>query len=266
MKIDTCVIPAAGRATRWLPVSSYLPKDLLPLINKPAIEWVMDEAIAAGCKKIVIVMNKEKEMMKNYLLTKTDYPKKAKISFIYQNNLIGISLALLKAKKIINDKPFVVALPDLPTISLKPVILQAIDIFNKHNAHVVSFDNFSPETARFYGECLTKSEKGLLQIKHFCPKPKNPPKPHHQNNNIRMSGRFIFKPEIFPVIKKILLKRKEGEEANDRTALREAQELGQKVIGFKIKGKTYDTGYPKGYLQANNAFFKKFGVNSPVQI
>lgn len=259
MEIDTCVIPAAGRATRWAPVSSYMPKDLLPLINKPSIEWVIDEAIASGCKKIVIVMNKEKEIMKNYLLTKTDYPRKVKISFIYQNELIGISLALLKARKIIDNKPFVVALPDLPIISAKPVIRQAIDIFNKHNAYVVSFDKFSPETAHFYGECLIKPQnQGLLEIKHFCPKPKNPKKAHHQNNNIRMSGRFIFKPEIFPVIEEVLLKRKEGEEANDRTALSAAQNLGQKVVGFRIKGKTYDTGYPKGYLQANNAFFKKF--------
>src|SRR3990167_8248474 len=129
MKIDTCIIPAAGKATRWAPVSYYLPKDLLPLINKPVITWVIDEAIQSGCKKIIIVMNKEKEIMKNYLVNHTDYHKRVDLIFVNQNDFAGISKALLKSKRYLNNSPFLVALPDLPTISETPVIRQMLDVY-----------------------------------------------------------------------------------------------------------------------------------------
>ncbi|OGM31319.1 hypothetical protein A2803_03955 [Candidatus Woesebacteria bacterium RIFCSPHIGHO2_01_FULL_44_21] len=185
----------------------------------------------------------------------------ADIIFVNQNDFAGISKALLKSKRYLNNSPFLVALPDLPTISETPVIRQMLDVYSslKDKAHVVSFDKFKESESRFYGECLIKLEKNnLLKIAHFCPTNQHSKKPHHKNNHTRMSGRFIFTPEIFPVIRNLLAHKTEGVEINDRSALGEAQKLGQSVIGYKIKGKTYDTGYPKGFRLAYNAFYDEF--------
>ena len=261
-KIGICIIPAAGHGSRWAPVSGYLPKEMLPLVDKPVIEQVIDEAIAAGCEQIIIVINKQKQVIKNYLL-KTN--QRVKLRFVHQNKPLGIAHAMLLCKNLIGKNPFVVALPDLPTISHKPVTKQLMQSFEKikRAAHLVSFDKFSLETLHLYSECLIKPDKDrLLRIKHFCPKGKNP---HHAGVRLRMSGKFVFKPEIFPVIES-LMKKPFGEEISDRTALRAALESGQRVLGLEILGHTYDTGYPEGYVRANTAFFKRLARKRGVDV
>jgi UTP--glucose-1-phosphate uridylyltransferase len=257
--IDTCVIPAAGKGTRWAPVTGYLPKEMLPLVDRPVIEWVIQEVESSGCSNIVVVTNKQKKIIETYL-SNSDLSKKVNLTFVNQNEPLGIAHAILLAKDYIGQKPFVVALPDLPTIARKPVTKQLIATFVAEDgkSHVISFDKFSSETAHLYGECLVKAHQGgLLEILHFCPKQILPKKPHHPRNIVRMSGKFIFTQEIFPTIERLIKDRKEGE-ISDRTALREAQNSGQKVVGVRITGHTYDTGYPEGYVRANTAFFKKF--------
>ena len=261
MNIQTCIIPAAGKGSRWAPVSGYLPKEMLPLIDKPVIEWVINNQVSAGCKQIIVVLNKNKESIKTYLENHSNLNKKISLKFIYQNDPMGISHAIYLCKDLIKNEPFGMALPDLPTISKKPILKQLAYALSKNNnnAHIISFDKFSPENANLYGECLLRGGNGnILEIEHFCPKLVGTTnKPHHYRNNIRMSGHFIFNPSIFAIIEKLLKTNKERVEISDRMALKTAIEEGQKVIGIKIVGHTYDTGYPKGYIRANTAFFKK---------
>lgn len=257
--VNICIIPAAGRGTRWAPVSGYLPKEMLPLIDKPVIEWVIEEIVYSGCKEILIIINKKKEAIREYLSKNKKLNNKSKINFVYQNEPLGIGHAMFLCRNLIDQKPFAVALPDLPTISHQSTFKQLIHVFNslKGKTHIISFDKFPPHTLHLYSECLIEPVGNLLlKIKHVCPKTDSN-KPHHPGIKLRMSGRFIFKPEIFPVIEKLLKSKIENTEVSDRSTLREAVEQGQRAIGVQIQGHTYDTGYPEGYVRANTAFFKK---------
>ena len=254
--IDICIIPAAGKGSRWAPVSGYLPKEMLPLVDKPVIEWVINEAIAAGCKKIIVIINPHKKVIKKYLQGLREIQKKAEIEFVSQDEPLGIAHALLLTKNIIQQNPFFVALPDLPTLSKKMVLAQLGKAFEVVNgeANIVSFGSFPPFTQHLYSECLTQMRTdGLLDIIHFCPKDVVNKSAHHPGNKLRMSGRYIFVPEIFSAIEKLADSRIEGE-IKDTDALKAAIEDGLKV---SINGHTYDTGNPENYVRANTAFFKK---------
>lgn len=257
-KIQVCIIPAAGKGSRWAPVSGYLPKEMLPLIDRPVLDWVVDEVVASGCNEIIVIINKHKELIRNYLSNHKGH-KKIKFHFVYQEKPLGITHAMLLCKKIIKDRSFTMALPDLPTLSHKPVLKQLIESFDKGSAksHIISFNTFPADTLPFYTECLVelRSDK-LLDIVHFCPKQTDPPRPHHPGSKIRMSGRYVIKPEIFPLIEE-LMKNFKGTEINEVVAFKEALEKGQNVLGLDIDGHTYDTGNPTLYVRANTAFFKK---------
>lgn len=256
-KVDVCIIPAAGRGSRWAPVSGYLPKEMLPLIDRPVLDWVIDEATSAGCNEIIIVINKHKQLIRDYLSHNKTHSR-IKFHFIYQEKPLGITHAMLLCQKIIKYRPFAMALPDLPTISHKPVLKQLINAFEEQsNSHIISFSNFPSDTLHFYTECLIELRQDkLLDILHFCPKQVDPPRSHHPGNKIRMSGRYVFNSQIFKVIEKIM-KNFEGPEANEVVTLKEALKMGQNVLGLNIDGHTYDTGNPTLYVRANTAFFKK---------
>lgn len=254
--IKICVIPAAGRGSRWAPVSGYLPKEMLPLIDRPVIEWVIEEVVSAGCTEIIVVINKRKQSIKKYLLKNERLiNKKINLHFINQNEPLGITHAIYLTKKLVGKNNFTVALPDLPTISQKPVMGQLIQNFIP-NSHIISFSNFPTDTLSFYTECLVELKKNnLLKIVHFCPRLQDG-MPHHPGNKIRMSGRYVFDNQIFSVIEKLASK-KVSSEITEVAALKSAVEDGQKVLGLEISGHTYDTGTPSGYVRANTAFFKK---------
>lgn len=256
--ITTCIIPAAGKGSRWAPVSGYLPKEMLPLIDKPVIEWCIDEAVHSGCNHIIIVINSQKNLIKSYLQKAKKYHNKIRFDFVYQKYPRGITHAIWLCKNLINNKAFCVALPDLPVISKKPALKQLIEAYNKNESHIISFDKFSKEHLHLYGECLVEKQSKVLNVQHFCAKISKK-YPHHINSKIRMSGRFIFTNEIFPIISE-LIQKKSKQEITDVDALHKALNHNQLVKGLKIIGHTYDTGNPKSYVRANTAFFKKYVI------
>lgn len=257
--INICIIPAAGKGSRWAPISGYLPKEMLPLVDRPVIEWVIEEVAASGCPNIVVIINKQKEIIKEYLTKNRALTKRIHLSFIYQNQPLGIAHTFYLARKFIRNSPFAVALPDLPTIAHKPVLKQLIDSFQNNNSqsHMISLNSFPPNTLHFYSECLTQSRNDqLLEIIHLCPKNQSRNQSHHPGNKIRMSGRYILLPTILPIIEK-LITQKSNKEIKDIDALELALIKGQKILGIEIQGHTYDTGNPVSYIRANTAFFKK---------
>lgn len=257
-KIDICIIPAAGRGSRWAPISGYLPKEMLPLIDRPVLDWVIDEVTAAGCSQIIVVINKHKQIIKDYL-SKSQNHKKIKFHFVYQEQPLGITHAMWLCQKIIKDQPFAMALPDLPTISHKPVLKQLITAWEKQQgkSHILSLNSFPADTLHLYTECLVelRADK-LLDIIHFCPKQTDPTDPHHPGSKIRLSGRYVINPELFPLIQD-LMKGNSGGEVNEVASFKKALEADQSVLGLNIDGHTYDTGNPILYVRANTAFFKK---------
>ncbi|MBI2595295.1 NTP transferase domain-containing protein [Candidatus Daviesbacteria bacterium] len=258
--VKVCVIPAAGKGSRWAPVSGYLPKEMLPLVERPVIEWVVSEAAAGGFKEVIIVLNKQKNAIKKYLQKNVEVNKKVKLSFVYQEKPLGIAHALFILRHIIGDRPFGMALPDLPTISRKPVIGQLVKAFQSlgGKAHITSFNIFPENCRHFYSECLLEKyeKKQLLKLIHFCPKTKNSQKPHHPLNKLRMSGRYVFNPSIFKSLEN-LMENAVNSEITDVDGLKAVMKDNQEVVGFAIEGHTYDTGNPASYIRANTAFFKK---------
>src|SRR3989344_9256877 len=110
--IKSCFIPAAGLGTRWAPFSNFFPKEMLPIQGQPIIGLVVQEAAEAGCKDIVIVINKKKEIIKKYLLSTTWPKEKINIRFVYQDKPLGIVDSISKARKLLNGKDFVLMFPD----------------------------------------------------------------------------------------------------------------------------------------------------------
>lgn len=259
VKINTCIIPAAGKGSRWAPVSGYLPKEMLPLIDRPVIEWVVKEAVSSGCNQIVVVINKQKEVIRHYLEGLKSLQEKVEFKFCYQEQPRGITEAVLLAKDFIGKTSFALALPDLPTLAKKPVLGQMIKAFEIGGgvSHIISFDSFPPATQHLYSECLTEARPdGLLEIRHFCPKDLVKHQPHHPGSRLRMSGRYIFAPSIFIVIEK-LMRDFNGVEIKEVEAIKASQIQGQQILGAVVNGHTYDTGTPENYVRANTAFFKK---------
>jgi len=251
-QITTCIIPAAGKGSRWAPISGYLPKEMLPLIDKPVIHWVIDEVIDSGCTKIIVVINNSKEIVKEYL-SKQKFGKNIKIHYVYQDKPKGVAHVIYLSKKYLDSKPFALAMPDLPTISKKPALLQLIKVSKSYkNVNIISFDKFPPQDLKLYGECeLDKIDKNIFNVVAF----------RKSKLNLRMSGRFIFQPNVISTIKPLLKSTKC--EVSDQDLLKKSLNLGEKIIGVKIQGRTYDTGTPTGYVRANTAFFKKkFNITS----
>lgn len=256
--VNTCIIPAAGKGSRWAPVSGYLPKEMLPLVDKPVIEWVTEEVIASGATKIIIVINKQKKIIKDYFSKNKKLNKRVSIHYVYQDQPLGIAHAVYLSKNIIEGKPFSMVMADMPSISKTPALKQVIKGYTQTKSdHAVSLDKFPPDRMHLYGECLLRSRKDkYLDVGHFCPKDKEPQTPHHPGNKFRMSGRFVFSNMIFPIIES-LLKVKSTGEINDRDTLQLALRQKHSVVGVRISGHTYDTGTPVGYVHANTTFFKR---------
>ena len=256
---NICIIPAAGRGSRWAPVSGYLPKEMLPLIDRPVLDWVIDEVLASGCSEIIIIINKQKELIKRYLSKRKNH-KRVKFHFVYQEKPLGIAHAILLCRNLIKGNPFAMALPDLPTISHKPVLKQLIQSFEqlRGESSIISFSIFPADTLHLYTECLVeRRDDKLLKILHFCPKQDDQTKSHHPGSKIRMSGRYVMKPEIFSIIEGIENFGESEIKFNEALAFKKALEKGQSVLGLAIDGHTYDTGNPTLYVRANTAFFKK---------
>ena len=258
-EISTCVIPAAGIGSRWAPISSYVPKEMLPLNNQPVIEQVITKVLKSGIKKIVIVISPQKEIIKRYISENLGKDK-AKIIFVYQKTPKGLADVMLLAKKHIREKAFAMSLPDLPVISNKAVLLQLIEAFDKTQGkyHIVSFDRFPKSRRHLYGECKIRRiepDSKYFNIIHYCPKDKDLSKSHHENSSLRMSGNYIFKREIFAAAK-MVLESARGE-VNERAVLEQSLKDGVPSLCVPIIGKTFDTGYPQGYATAVIAFFKK---------
>ena len=247
---NTCVIPAAGMGTRWAPISSYFPKEMLPLGNKPVIEIVINEIVASGIHNIIVVINKKKDIIKKYFQENKTFIPKTNLYFVYQKKPAGLADVILLCRPLIKQTAFCMALPDLPTLSPVPAIKQLIGVYSQghQKQHLVSFAKFPRESRHLYGECKVSKS---MEIIHFCPKQQSL-KPHHPAFIFRMSGRYIFQESIFDAAQKTI--KNNPNEINERMVLELSLSEGVPSLCVPISGKTFDTGYPAGYATANNLF------------
>ena len=215
-KIKLAVIPAAGLGTRFFPITKSIPKEMLPIVDKPCIQYLVEEAVASGIKEIIIVTGKGKNSIKDYFTSNKDLIKElkekgksslirdlekiekmAKITFVNQDKPLGDGHAILCAKKEIGNRPFAVLFGDDIYDSKIPAIAQLIQQYEKLKAPIINLLKIDKKDSKKYGMIVPKKSKGRLHlIKSLVEKPARAP------SDLAIIGKYIVTPELFEDLKK----------------------------------------------------------------
>jgi UTP--glucose-1-phosphate uridylyltransferase len=267
MKVKKAVIPAAGLGTRFLPVTKSMPKEMLPLIDTPAIHYVVKEAVESGIDDIIIITGRGKQAVEDYFdespeleihLKKNNKEKMlqlikdisslANIHYIRQKEPKGLPDAIAKAEKHVGDDPFAVLLGDDIITSKKPCTRQLIDVFTNYKSSVIAVQEVPLTKISRYGSVkATKIESKLDNDLYLVEDIVEKPKPKDAPSNIAAIGRYVFTPEIFDCIKRTIPGvNNELQIADSINILRQTQ----KVYASSFSGKRYDIGDKSGYIQA----------------
>ncbi|HDD35513.1 MAG TPA: UTP--glucose-1-phosphate uridylyltransferase GalU [Candidatus Desulfofervidus auxilii] len=279
--VKKAVIPVAGLGTRILPATKAVPKEMLPVVDKPLIQYIVEEALASGIKEIILVTRQGKSAIENHfdsdfeletileqrgkqeiLMMVKHIVRMINIISVRQKYPLGLGHAILCAKPLIFEEPFAVLLPDDLVDSNTPCIGQLIKIFEETKEPVVAVERVSIEKISRYGviepeyikERLYKA-KGLIEK----------PLPEEAPSDLGVIGRYVLTPDIFPILEHIPFGR--GGELQLTDALHRYSQMNV-VYAYEFEGKRYDAGEKLGYLIANVAFglkhpelsekFKKF--------
>jgi len=267
MKIKKAVIPAAGLGTRFLPVTKSMPKEMLPLVDFPAIHYVVEEAVESGINDIIIITGRGKRSIEDYFDEspelemrlkkdgKNDLLKLVKkissfadIHYIRQKEPKGLPDAILKAEKHIGDEPFAVLLGDDIIIDKIPCIKQLINVFEKYKKTVIAAQKIPIDEIYKYGSIKgEKIESSPNDFLYLIEDIVEKPLPEKAPTNIASVGRYIFTPDIFDCIKKT----KPG--INNELQIADSMKIlmqTQDVYAYGFHGKKYDIGDKIGYIQA----------------
>ncbi len=263
--IKKAVIPAAGYGTRFLPITKALPKELLPIIDRPTIEYIVDEAIKSGITDILLIVSNNKNAIIDYfdynieletiLLSKNkeveyrmvrDIAKGANLHFIRQKEQLGLGHAVLQAEAFIGNEPFAVLLgDDMYVTEGKPAIKQMMDAFETTNASILGTMEVAYEDTYKYGICTPKTDKKgrLVELEDVVEKPDIEVAPSRS----AIGGRYVLTPTIFKYLKN--QQRGKGNEVQLTDAiLRLMRE--EKVYSYDIDAKRYDVGNKLDYIEA----------------
>ncbi len=263
--IKQAIIPLAGLGTRLLPLTSVLPKELLPISGKPGLEYILDECIEAGIKEIIFIISTKKQIIKKYFYNDTFFKKMIKkkrkdkklkfeyskikkfkriIKFVYQNSPRGTGDAVLKCRKLIKSKHFLMLLPD--DLIIKNNCSRAmIKLHKQHNSSIIASKKVKWKNVSRWGIFkLKKFSKNNFLIKDVVEKPSIKSAP----SNYAVIGRYILPVKIF----KILKKQKPGQngEIHITDAIRTLIHQNNKFIGHVFAGKYLDCGTMQGYINS----------------
>jgi len=261
--VRKALFPAAGLGTRFLPATKASPKEMLALVDKPLIQYVVEEAIASGIEEIIIITGRGKRAIEDHFdisydlenLLKEKGKKKLlaevrKISnmldvcYVRQKEALGLGHAILCAKNLVKDEPFAVLLGDDIIDADVPALKQMLDVYNTYGASVIAVQEVDRSQVSNYGIINAVSvADGVYKINDMVEKPGKEDAP----SNLAIIGRYILTPEIIE-----LLERTEpgkGKEIQLTDALRELAKT-RPVYGYKFQGKRYDAGDKLGFLKA----------------
>ncbi len=259
------MLPVAGVGTRFLPATKVVPKELLPLIDKPVIQYLVEEAVGSGIEEIIFVISKEKELIREHFSAKPEleeFLKKkgrskilekvkpihrlAKFTYVYQDQPLGDGDAVLKAEKVVGDEPFLVLFGDDIIKNGVHAAHQLIDKFS--GEAVIAVKKVPDEQVSHYGIIKPGRKEGRLhEVTGMIEKPA----PDQAPSNFGVVGKYVCPPEIFEAIK--------SSEASKDGELRLIDGLiklseTQKIWALEIEGERFDTGRPEGLVAASNAF------------
>lgn len=269
-KIRKAVFPAAGFGTRFLPVTKSLPKEMLPIVDKPVIQYLVEEAVAAGIEEIIIVTGRGKRSIEdhfdysfelehtlvekgkhNLLKEVQGIANLAKFVYVRQPMPLGDGHAILCAKELIGDEPFAVLFGDDIVDHKIPAIKQLINVYNQTGGSVIGLEKVDKKETDQYGIIKPKNQNGrIYEIENLVEKPT----PAKAPSNLAIIGKYIVTPEIIQALEKS--KPSHGGEIRLIDGFRELKKK-QKVFGYEIEGKRYDTGNKLGLITATIDFALK---------
>ena len=274
--IKKCLFPAAGYGTRFLPATKAVPKEMLPILTKPLLQYGVEEALAAGMSTMAIVTGRGKRSIEDHFdnafelesqlsgTSKEHYLEEIKVviesaTFIYvrQRQMLGLGHAILTGEPLIGNEPFAVILADdLCNCSEEGVLSQMNEIYSKYQCSVIAIEEVPIDQTNKYGIIagnLVDDSDDTYRVTDMIEKPE----PKDAPSNMAIIGRYILTPDIFDILRNT--KPGKGGEIQITDALL-AQAKQGKVIAYKFKGRRFDCGSVEGYVEATNYFAKQRGI------
>ena len=267
MKVRKAVIPAAGLGTRMLPATKTVPKEMLPMVDKPVIQYIIEEAVASGIEDILIVTNRAKSAMDDYfdyypeLETRLNQAGKdkelaevrraadlANIFYVRQKETKGLGHAIYRARRFVGDEPFAVLLGDDIMRARRPVIRQLMDAAEKYNSSAVGVQAVATEAISKYSSVkVAPLEERIFSVSDMNEKPT----PEQMLSNYAILGRYVLTPDIFDILEG--LKPGYGGEIQLTDGLKELCRVSN-MVAVDFEGRRYDTGNLRGFLEATIDF------------
>ena len=271
-RIRKAVFPAAGLGTRFLPATKAIPKEMLPVVDKPIIQYGVEEAVAAGCDQIIIVTGRGKTVIEDHFDISVELESQletrgkhdllamarhisnlGRVAYIRQKEAMGLGHAVLMARDLVGDEPFAVILPDDVIDATTPCLKQMIDVFDDVQSTILATQVVEGPAISAYGvldaKPLPRSPQ-VLEVKGLVEKPKMSEAPSKN----AIIGRYILTPRIFELLEKTPLGA--GGELQLTDAIRSLLDY-EKVYGYSFEGIRYDAGDKLGFLKATVEFALK---------
>lgn len=270
-RVRKCLFPAAGYGTRFLPATKAIPKEMLPILTKPLLQYGVEEAISAGVDNMAIVTGRGKRAIEDhfdisyelehqikgtskehYLTEIRDVIDRCSFSYTRQIEMKGLGHAILCGEPLVGYEPFAVILADdLCDNDGDSVLLQMVMLFEKYKCSIVAVEEIDPKDTKKYGVIAgSECEDGVLRVSDMVEKPD----PKDAPSNLAIIGRYILTPDIFDIIRET--KPGKGGEIQITDALLTQAKEGR-VIAYKFKGKRFDCGSVDGFVEATNYFYAK---------
>lgn len=268
-KVSKAIFPVAGLGTRFLPATKSVPKEIMTLVDRPLIQYAIDEARAAGIEDFIFVTSRGKSALEDYFDVSPDLESELEkagktellsilratnmesgtIAYLRQHKALGLGHAVSCARKLIGDEPFAVILPDDVIAAEKPCLQQMIEAYQETGGAMVATMEVSPKQAPSYGVLDVHEQNGpIVSVKGMVEKPA----PGTAPSNLAVIGRYILTPQVLANFDNI--GRGAGGEIQLTDAIAAEVNAGRDVFGYRFEGRRYDCGSKAGFLQATVAF------------
>jgi UTP--glucose-1-phosphate uridylyltransferase len=267
MRVRKAVFPAAGWGTRFLPATKAQPKEMLPLVDKPVIQYAVEEAVEAGIEQVIIITSSQKRAIEDHFDLNVELEQLleargdidmlrqiraisdlAQVSYVRQKEQLGLGHAVLVAKELVGHEPFAVILSDDVVVGARPCIGQLIHAYEKCHSSVVAVTEVPKEETRRYGviagEQISLEDPRLYKVSSLVEKPE----PDRAPSNLAIIGRYVLTPKIFDKLEQTA--RGAGGEIQLTDAI-ESLMQEQDVYGYAFEGVRYDAGTTMGWLKAS---------------
>jgi UTP--glucose-1-phosphate uridylyltransferase len=265
--VRKAVLPVAGLGTRFLPATKALPKEMLTVVDRPVLQYVVDEAVEAGIDQFIFVTGRNKAVIEDhfdmaYELERTleergktaaleqlraERPAAGNTAFTRQQEPLGLGHAVWCARHLVGDEPFALLLPDVIIKAQRGCMAQMMDVYNEHGSNVIAVEEVAPERTDQYGVVEIEGSGDVFSVTGMVEKPKKGTAP----SNLIITGRYILKPRIF----ELLAHQEKG--AGGEIQITDSMLTLMREDGFKglrFDGTTYDCGSKIGFLSANLAY------------